>query len=64
MNKLAANVALGRDFAGIHWRSDGIEGMKLGEAVAIGILQDYRNTYNENFSGFSLTKFDGTTVII
>jgi len=64
LNKLAANVALGRDFAGIHWRSDGIEGMKLGEAVAIGILQDYRNTYNEKFSGFSITKFDGTTVII
>lgn len=64
LNKLAANVALGRDFAGIHWRTDGIEGMKLGEAVAIGILQDYRNTYNENFSGFTLTKFDGTTIII
>lgn len=64
LNKLAANIALGRDTAGIHWRSDGIEGLKLGEAVAIGILQDYRNTYNENFSGFSLTKFDGTTIII
>lgn len=64
LNKLAANVALGRDFAGIHWRSDGIEGMKLGEAVAIGILQDYRNTYNEDFSGFYFTKFDGSTVII
>ncbi|OPX86940.1 vanadium-dependent haloperoxidase [Pelotomaculum sp. PtaB.Bin117] len=64
LNKLAANIALGRDFAGIHWRTDGIEGIKLGEAVAIGILQDYRNTYNEHFSGFTLTKFDGTTVII
>lgn len=64
LNKLAANVALGRDTAGVHWRSDGIEGMKLGEAIAIGILQDYKNTYNERFSGFSLTKFDGTTIII
>ena len=64
LNKLAANVALGRDFAGIHWRSDGIEGMKLGEAVAIGILRDYRNTYNENFSGFSFTRFDGTAITI
>lgn len=64
LNKLAANVALGRDFAGVHWRSDGIEGMKLGEAVAIGILRDYRNTCNENFGGFSLTRFDGTTITI
>ncbi|MHB8986849.1 MAG: vanadium-dependent haloperoxidase [Eubacteriales bacterium] len=64
LNKLAANISLGRDTAGVHWRSDGIEGLNLGEAVAIGILQDYRETYNEHFSGFSLTKFDGTTIII
>jgi hypothetical protein len=37
--KLASNIALGRDTAGVHWRSDGIEGLKLGEAVAIGILR-------------------------
>ncbi|MGH9799315.1 MAG: vanadium-dependent haloperoxidase, partial [Blastocatellia bacterium] len=34
LNKLASNIALGRDTAGVHWRSDGIEGLKLGEAVA------------------------------
>jgi membrane-associated phospholipid phosphatase len=64
LNKLAANMALGRDFAGVHWRSDGIQGMLLGEAVAIGILQDRGATYNEGFRGFSLTKFDGTTITI
>ena len=64
LNKLAANIAIGRDTAGTHWRTDGIEGMNLGEAVAIGILQDYSTTYNEVFSGFSLTKFDGTTITI
>lgn len=64
LNKLAANIALGRDTAGIHWRSDGMEGLKLGEAVAIGILQDYRRTFHEEFSGFSLTKFDGTSITI
>lgn len=64
LNKLAVNIALARDFAGVHWRSDGLEGMKLGEAVAIGLLQDYRDTYNEEFHGFSFTKFDGTRVII
>ncbi|MMZ68522.1 hypothetical protein D1872_312190 [compost metagenome] len=64
MNKLAANIALGRDTAGVHWRSDGIEGLKLGEKVAIGILQDYKSTFNEDFDGFSLTKFNGTTIKI
>jgi hypothetical protein len=64
LNKLASNVSLGRDFAGVHWRSDGIEGLQLGEAVAIGILGDERGTFTESFSGFSLTKFDGTTITV
>ncbi|WP_216831531.1 vanadium-dependent haloperoxidase [Alkalihalobacterium elongatum] len=64
LNKLASNIALGRDTAGVHWRSDGIEGIKLGEAVAIEVLRDYRKTYNENFDGFTLTKFDGKKITI
>jgi membrane-associated phospholipid phosphatase len=64
MNKLASNIAIGRDAAGVHWRSDGIEGLKLGEAVAISLLTDMRRTYTEPFGGFSLTKFDGTTVTV
>jgi membrane-associated phospholipid phosphatase len=64
LNKLASNIALGRDIAGVHWRSDGSEGLKLGEAVAIGLLTDLRATYSEDFGGFSLTKFDGTTLTI
>ena len=64
LNKFASNISLGRDLAGVHWRSDSSEGLKLGETVAIRILQDYKDTYNENFDGFTLTKFDGTTIII
>ena len=64
LNKLASNVALGRNTAGVHWRSDGTESMKLGEQLAIGILQDQRACYNETFGGFSLTKFDGTVVTV
>ena len=64
LNKIAANVALGRNTAGVHWRSDGTESMKLGEAIAIGILTDQRACYNEVFNGFTLTKFDGTTMTV
>jgi hypothetical protein len=64
LNKLASNVALGRNTAGVHWRSDGTESMKLGEQLAIGILKEQRQCYNEEFSGFSLTKFDGNTVTV
>ena len=64
LNKLAANIALGRNAAGVHWRSEGIEGLKLGEAVAIGILTDLRATYTEDFGGFSFTKFDGMAITV
>lgn len=63
-NKLAANISLGRDAAGVHWRSDGIEGMRLGEKVAISLLSDYTETYCEDFAGFTFTKFDGSTVTV
>lgn len=64
LNKIASNVANGRNMAGVHWRSDANESLKLGEAVAISILKDFRGCYNETFNGFSLTKFDGTTVTV
>ncbi|MGI8885152.1 MAG: vanadium-dependent haloperoxidase [Pyrinomonadaceae bacterium] len=64
LNKIASNVALGRNIAGVHWRSDGTESLKLGEAIAISILKDQKACYNEQFDGFSLTKFDGTTVTV
>ena len=64
LNKIAANIALGRNTAGVHWRSDGTESLKLGEQIAIGILRDQRTCYNEVFDGFSLTKFDGTTITV
>jgi hypothetical protein len=63
LNKLAANISIGRNAAGVHWRTDYAESLKLGEAVAIGLLQEQKTSYNENFN-FSLTKFDGTTISI
>lgn len=64
LNKLAMNVAFGRNVAGVHWRTDGTESMKLGEAVAIGILRDQRRTFGESFHGFTFTRFDGTSITI
>lgn len=64
LDKIASNVALGRNIAGVHWRSDATESLKLGEAVAINILRDQRASYNENFDGFTFTKFDGARVTV
>ena len=63
LNKLAANISLGRNGAGVHWRSDYTESVKLGEEIAIRILQEQKPTYNEDHY-FSLTKFDGTAITI
>ena len=64
LNKIASNVALGRNTAGVHWRSDATESLILGEAIAIHMLKEQRSCYNEAFNGFSLTKFDGTTITV
>jgi hypothetical protein len=64
LDKLAGNISLGRDFAGIHWRSDGVEGLRMGEEVAIALLAELRLTGNELFTGYSLRRFDGERVVV
>ena len=62
LNKLAFNIGMARILAGIHWRSDVVEGNKLGEAVSIGIMGDMKQAYNEPYSGYTLTKLDGMPI--
>jgi hypothetical protein len=64
LDKLASNVAIGRNIAGVHWRSDATESLKLGEEIAIRFLQEEGGCLNESFDGFRLTRFDGSTVIV
>jgi membrane-associated phospholipid phosphatase len=64
LNKFAYNVAIGRNTAGIHYRSDGHDGIVLGEAVALGVLYDMAQCMHQSFPGFQVTKFDGTQVLI
>jgi len=64
LNKLAANIAIGRNMAGVHWRSDYTQSLRLGEAIAIGILKEQKITYRETTTPFVFTRFDGTTVSI
>ena len=64
LNKLAFNVMMGRNFAGIHYRSDASEGLLFGEAVAISFLQDQVNCYTETFAGFQFTSLSGKSINI
>jgi hypothetical protein len=60
LHKLASNISFGHGiFAGIHWRSDTVESIKLGEKVALAILQDRVQTYNEPLS-VTIKLLDGT----
>ncbi|MET0398244.1 MAG: vanadium-dependent haloperoxidase [Longimicrobiaceae bacterium] len=64
LNKLAGNIAIFRNAAGVHWRSDYTESLLLGEAVAIRMLQEMSLGFNEDDAFFELTKFDGQKIRI
>jgi hypothetical protein len=64
LHKLAGNVGMARNIGGIHWRSDYDQALLLGEMVAISLLRDQSATFNEAFSGFTFSKFDGLTVTV
>lgn len=61
LNKLASNMALGRDSAGVHFRADETAGLALGEAVAIEQLREAKATFAEDLPDFRFTRFDGVT---
>lgn len=64
LNKLAGNIATGRNFAGVHWRSDYRESLLLGEKIAIGTLMDYAGVYNEPNVQFQFNSFTGHSVVV
>jgi hypothetical protein len=62
--KLGYNITFGHGIhAGIHFRSSSLSSLLLGEAVALTVLQDRADSYNEPFT-VQITKFDGTTATI
>lgn len=64
LDKLASNIAQGRNLAGVHWRSDTTYSLRLGEQVAIQVLRAYARGYAEFARGdvaFRFNRFDGST---
>jgi hypothetical protein len=66
LNKLAANIAIARNAAGVHWRSDYTKSLALGEAVAMAMLQEQALTFAEDISGpvWVFENFAGKVVTI
>ena len=49
LNKLAANISIGRNMAGVHWRSDYTQSVLLGQRVAVDMLYRKSATYTEDY---------------
>jgi hypothetical protein len=64
LNKVAANIAIGRNMAGVHWRSDYQQSVLLGEQVALSILRQQRKDFHEKDWSFTLHTFEGKKVTI
>ncbi|MEM7785301.1 MAG: vanadium-dependent haloperoxidase [Planctomycetota bacterium] len=63
LDKLAANISIGRNMAGVHWRSDYTQSILLGQRVATDMLFRQCRDYIEDYS-FSYTSFGGGIVEI
>ena len=63
LDKLAANIAIGRNFGGVHYYTDYYESVRMGERIAVSILQEQMLIYREPVS-MRFTSFDGDRVMI
>ncbi|MGP1375856.1 MAG: vanadium-dependent haloperoxidase [Almyronema sp.] len=64
LNKLAANISIGRNMAGVHYFSDYYDSLRMGEAIAIGILEEQALTYSSDPFVLSLPTFEGDVLRI
>ncbi|MEM7723922.1 MAG: hypothetical protein AAF376_16350 [Pseudomonadota bacterium] len=63
LDKLAANISIGRNFGGVHFYTDYYESVRMGERIAVSILQEQMLTYREPVS-MRFTSFDGDHIMI
>ena len=59
LNKLAANISIGRNMAGVHYFSDYYDSLRMGEQIALGILEEQALCYPTDPFVLSVPTFDG-----
>ncbi|MEL6915590.1 MAG: vanadium-dependent haloperoxidase [Pseudomonadota bacterium] len=64
LNKLAANISIGRNMAGVHYFSDYYDSLRMGEEIAIGMLEEQALCYPTDEFVLSVPTFDGDLVRI
>jgi len=61
LNKLAANISIGRNMAGVHFYTDYYESVRMGERVTTGILMEHLSQKDEPLE-MSFESFDGDLI--
>lgn len=64
LNKLAANISIARNMAGVHYYSDYYDSLRMGERIAIGILEEQALCYKTDPFVVTVPTFDGDVVRI
>lgn len=59
LNKLAANISIGRNMAGVHYFTDYYDSLRMGEEIALGILEEQSHGYPTDPFVVSVPTFDG-----
>ena len=63
LDKLAANISIGRNMAGVHYYSDYYDSLRMGERIAVGILMEQAPTYGDAMET-TFKSFDGDLITI
>ena len=63
LDKLAANISIGRNMAGVHYYSDYYDSLRMGERVAVSILMEQAPGYGDAVE-MTFKSFDGDYVTI
>ena len=58
LDKLAANISIARNLAGVHYYTDYFASVRMGERAAVSILEEQASLFNEPVT-MSFTSFDG-----
>jgi len=59
LNKLAANISIGRNMAGVHYFADYYDSLRMGEEIALAILEEQALCYPTDPFVLSVPTFDG-----
>lgn len=64
LNKLAANVSIARNMAGVHYYSDYYDSLRMGERIAVSIIVEQLETYDTDKVSVRFRSFDGDNMLI